>query len=134
MRELISWSLFTSMAFAASLLAVTVASLLPEKNVEIWAIAELWWNVSHVLAFALLTGLAILASAQYCKITASLLVKIAVVVLLFGSLLEALQPITGRTASIIDLASDFLGVVLSIGLYGAVCRYRRVVQQRRPAC
>lgn len=97
-------------------LAIVVASLLPQKAVDIEASDKLL----HGLAYAIWAALAALSPQPVRRVAIYLLVIIAV-----GVMVELVQPFVGRQDSLLDIAANLAGV-----LAGAVIG--RIISARLP--
>lgn len=104
-------------AWLAAFLGVVIVSLLPETNPIIGGVSSTVTNIAHIPSFALLTLLTALVAARFVRISGVVLAVIALTVTSFGILIELMQPSVGRTASLIDVALDVLGVGLAAGSY-----------------
>ncbi len=103
---------------------IAVVSLVPEGRFP-YSVATIMTpavaNYGHVPAYALLAILLIHVVSSRVPVTGRILAAIVVSAMLFGSMMEVLQLLTGRTASLEDLAYDGIGVVI-----GAVLMWSRV--------
>ncbi len=111
--------------YAAALLVVTLMPLNhPGRTVP---------RIDTALHFAAWTVLAFLTTIAWAKsrppIGAAALATIAAVC--FGALLEVLQPLTGRTAEMLDLAADAVGAALGASAAALAAWSGQRMAQRR---
>jgi VanZ family protein len=101
------------------LVGVLVLSFLPSELVDpvrphIWHSID----IGHLLAYALLAGTTML-SVPRLALTLSRGVGIAIMIGLLGLAIELLQPLAGRTTSIIDFTENVVGIVCGMAIiYG----------------
>lgn len=105
------------LAWLVLLVAIVIASLIPEDLSGRDLISSKWWNWGHMPAYALLAGLTALVAARSRRVTATLLFSIGVGVGMFGLAIELVQPWFGRTLSLRDFTYNAVGIVLAL----AVC-------------
>ena len=103
--------------WAGSLLTVVLASLWPEGS---WLDAvtkpALWWSLGHAPAYALLTLLTLWMVAQRFPLTLGRLWWSAAGLSLLGILIEVLQPYFGRTADVMDVVYNVIGILLAVAI------------------
>jgi VanZ family protein len=97
-----------------SLIALLAASLVPEGTDAADAVAPVWSNLGHIPAyfvFSAVTGL--LVSARY-RLTEGRLLAIGIAVCGLGLVVEIVQPLFGRTFSLMDIGLNTVGVVVAV--------------------
>jgi VanZ family protein len=102
---------------ASVLTGVLVVSFLPSDTVDPFRL-EMGYSIdiSHVLAYALLAFAAILSvPRQALSFLRGVSVVVAISLLGFG--IELLQPLVGRTTSIVDFAENEIGVAGGIAIF-----------------
>lgn len=100
---------------------VVIGSLLPGQ----WEFeaAPIWFNAAHVPAYFLLTALGVWCGTACSRAGSYRLLSIGAAVYLFGLVVEALQPLVGRTFSMTDLAMNAVGVTAALSFVWFVrCR------------
>ncbi len=96
------------------LIAVLVLSFLPSDSADPMRVFS--WNsvdLSHVVAYASLAGAALLSVP---KLTLWQGIGIVVTISLLGGVIELLQPLVGRTTSVVDFAENEVGVAIGIAI------------------
>lgn len=103
------------LVLALTCTTITIVSLVPEgqipSGVAIIMLPAVT-NYGHVPAYALLVILLIRVISSRVSVTWRILAAIVVSTMLFGAMMEVLQLLTGRTASLGDLAYDGVGVAI----------------------
>lgn len=107
------WHMAVAGAWLCTLIGVVTLSLLPETNPVVANVPPAWSDLAHVPAYALLVMLTILTIATCVRVSLGILVTIVLLVSLLGGVIEILQPLTGRTASMLDEAGNIAGTVLA---------------------
>lgn len=111
----------------STVLATILISLLPDGAPVIGSFQAPWSDLAHMPAYALLAILTILSVAVRIQISIRVLILVVLVVILFGVLLEAMQSLTDRTASFLDVGWNSAGAVLAAcGYYAWHFRQRTV--------
>lgn len=100
--------------------SILVLSLLPAGSPES-EIGSSWiWNFGHVPAYALLAALGMLALAPRRPAGYRLRASVGVAIVTLAAILELVQPLVGRTASLIDVGSGALGALIGIGMHAVM--------------
>ena len=73
-------------------------------------------DIGHLVAYALLAG-ATMLSVPRQALTLSRGAGIALMISLLGSAIELLQPLVGRTASVVDFTENVVGIVCGIAIF-----------------
>jgi VanZ family protein len=97
------------------LIAVLVLSFLPSDSADPMRVFS--WNsvdLSHVVAYAALAGTALLAVP---KLTLWRGTGIVLAISLLGLAIEVLQPLVGRTTSVVDFTENEIGVAVGIAIF-----------------
>lgn len=97
------------------LVAVLVLSFLPSDSADPMRVFS--WNsvdLSHVVAYAALAGTALLSVH---KLTPWQGIGIVFAISLLGLAIEVLQPLVGRTTSIVDFTENEVGVAVGIAVF-----------------
>lgn len=97
------------------LMAVLVLSFLPSDSTDPMRVFS--WNsadLSHVVAYAALAGTALLSVP---KLTPWQGTGIVFAISLLGLAIEVLQPLVGRTTSIVDFTENEVGVAVGIAVF-----------------
>jgi VanZ family protein len=97
------------------LIAVLVLSFLPSDASDPMRLFS--WNsvdLSHVVAYAALAGAALLSVP---KLTLWQGIGIVFAISLLGLAIEVLQPLVGRTTSVVDFTENEVGVALGIAIF-----------------
>ena len=117
-------------AAALTLAGVLVMSFLPSASVDpLRPMLGDSTDIAHVVAYALLAATTMLSLPR----RAFVLRQGAAVVLttsLLGIGIELLQPLAGRTASVIDFAGNEIGIAVGMALSWAYRRVGRAGRQR----
>jgi len=100
-----------------TLIGVVTMSLLPESSPVIENIPPVWADLAHVPAYALLTFLTVFVTETRVRVSPAILVVIVMMLSLFGGVIEILQPITGRTADIMDALRNMVGSGFAAWVY-----------------
>lgn len=108
------WPLF---AWLMVLAATIIASLLPESNSSVGRVPATITNLAHIPSFALLTLLSAIVVARWVKVSAWILGGVVLAVVAFGAVIELIQPVVGRTASLSDVAFNLVGAGVASGIY-----------------
>ena len=109
------------------LVSVLVLSFLPPETVDPLRLkVGDSVDIGHVAAYAALTG-ATLLSLPRQALTLGRGAAVVLSISLLGIAIELLQPMVGRTASVVDFAENEIGVAGGIMLFWA---YRQVGQAR----
>ena len=112
---------------------ITIVSLVPEGQIPSGVatiMQPVVTNYGHVPAYALLVILLTRVISTRVPVTRRILAAIVISAMLFGAMMEVLQLLTGRTASLEDLAYDGVGVVIGTVLmrFRLCCAGARPVQ------
>jgi VanZ family protein len=102
-------------AAAMVLVAVVVLSFLPSESADPMRVFS--WNsvdLSHVVAYAALAGTALLSVSRPTLWRGMGLV---LAISFLGLAIEVLQPLVGRTTSIVDFTENEIGVAVGIGMF-----------------
>jgi VanZ family protein len=102
--------------WVGSLLAVVLVSLWPAGGRVDEAIG-IWWNVGHIPAYGTLTLLTLLVVARRFPLTPGRLLWLGLGLFLLGMLMEVLQPYFGRSADIMDVLDNMVGILLAMGIF-----------------
>jgi VanZ family protein len=97
------------------LITVLVLSFLPSDTSDPMRVFS--WNsvdLSHVVAYASLAGAALLSVP---KLTLRQGMGMVFAISLLGLAIEVLQPLVGRTTSIVDFTENEVGVALGIAIF-----------------
>lgn len=108
------WPLF---AWLMVLVATIIASLLPESDSSVGRVPATVSNLAHIPSFALLTLLTAVVVARWVKVSKWILGGIVLSVVAFGVIIELIQPVVGRTASLWDVVFDLVGAGGASGIY-----------------
>lgn len=100
-------------AFVAIILVV---SLVPERWGVDSSLVPAWFNVGHLPAYFVLTALSVSWNTACSKLDLYRLLWIGAAVYGFSFVVEFLQPLVGRTFSVMDLAMNALGVLAALSL------------------
>jgi len=108
--------------FAAGLIlsVVLAASFVPSSVVSLDR-----WNLGHILAYLLLTVASVLALPIRIR-SLPMIVGMAISLIGLGLIIELLQPLVGRTTSIVDFTFNAVGVMFGV----AVCAIFNGLQMR----
>jgi VanZ family protein len=119
-------------ASVSVLIAVLVLSFLPSDSADPMRVFS--WNsvdLSHVVAYASLAGTALLSVP---KLTLWQGIGIVSAISLLGLAIEVLQPLVGRTTSVVDFTENEVGVAIGIAIF---CGYwvgqKILAKNKRPA-
>ena len=99
------------------LVAVVVLSFLPSESADPMRVFS--WNsvdLSHVVAYAALAGTALLSVS---KPTLWQGIGLVLAISFLGLAIEVLQPLVGRTTSIVDFTENEIGVAVGIAMFCA---------------
>ena len=100
------WSRLFTAAWYFAMLTVTVLALLPIEHLQL-PVFDWWDKAQHALAFAVLTGWALLLWSQWAG-------RVVLGMLAFGAGIELAQWAVGwRFAEWADLAADAVGVLVA---------------------
>jgi VanZ family protein len=113
------------MACLSFAVVVLVASLLPETADPTGTIPAFWSNVFHVLAYLIFATLAALCLAARHVLTQRKLLLVGGFVYAFGIVVECLQPLFGRTFSLVDLGLNAFGILVAIVVLAVSLTIRR---------
>lgn len=97
------------------LIAVLALSFLPSDSADPMRVFS--WNsvdLSHVVAYASLAGAALLSMP---RLTLWQGIGIVFAISLLGLAIELLQPLVGRTTSVVDFAENEVGVAVGIAIF-----------------
>ena len=101
-----SFRLMAAMGWYTAILAVTILALLPMEHLQL-PVFDWWDKAQHALAFAVLTGWALLLWRQWAG-------RVVLGILAFGAGIELAQWAVGwRFAEWADLAADAVGVLVA---------------------
>lgn len=102
---------------ASVLLGVLVLSFLPSDSVDPMRLdIGYTGDIGHVLAYALLAGAAMLSVPRQA-LTLRYGVGIVFTISLLGVAIELLQPLVGRTTSVVDFTENEVGIAGGIALF-----------------
>lgn len=107
------------------LAVVLIASFLPASMV-----APGRWNLGHLPAYLALTLVSLFAFSPYNR-TILMVLGIAALFCALGLLIEFLQPLVGRTSSLVDLMHNVIGVFTGVVVYIVVLRMQRKISVLR---
>jgi len=114
------------------LVAVVVLSFLPSESADPMRVFS--WNsvdLSHVVAYAALAGTALLSVP---KPTLWQGIGLVLAISFLGLAIEVLQPLVGRTTSIVDFTENEIGVAVGIGMFCVYWLGQKIrARDRRPA-
>ena len=100
------WGRLITAAWRFAMLTVTVLALLPVEHLQL-PVFDWWDKAQHALAFAVLTGWALLLWSQWSG-------RVVLGMLAFGAGIELAQWAVGwRFAEWADLAADAVGVLVA---------------------
>jgi VanZ family protein len=110
-----------------ALVGVLVLSFLPSETVDPLRLkVGDSIDIGHVAAYAVLAGATMLSLARQA-LTLGRGAAVVLSISLLGIAIELLQPMAGRTASVVDFAENEIGIAGGIVLFWA---YRRVGRDR----
>jgi VanZ family protein len=93
-------------AFVVGALAVIVISLAPVKTLPTFELSD---KVNHAIAYAFLAATGCFGFGAFSS-RAQLVIVVSLS--LFGGLIEVLQPLSGRSASVADTLANQIGIAL----------------------
>jgi VanZ family protein len=113
--------------------SILILSLLPGGAPES-DIGSSWiWNLGHVPAYAVLSGVTVLVLAKRGPVDSSARWGIGLAVVSLAIALELLQPLVGRTASIADVGYGAFGAVTGIWMQALLAKKLRIEAAKRDA-
>lgn len=112
--------------YAAGLIAVTLVPWSPGVGVSRIDVAL------HFAAWAVLSFLVTISLRGGSRAWFSAAVSAAIGAIGFGGVIEMLQPLTGRSADMLDLIADALGAIIGAAIGAAVmCRERQSAARQK---
>ncbi len=106
-----------ALTFAAVVLtAIVVLSFLPATVVEPGK-----WNLGHAPAYAALAASMIFALARTQR-TPVVVILIGLAASLLGGTIEFMQPLVGRSTSLVDFGYNELGIVTALAIFASYAR------------
>jgi VanZ family protein len=119
------------LAAAFVLVAVVVLSFLPSDSADPMRVFS--WNsvdLSHVVAYAALAGTALLSVP---RLTLWQGTGMVLAISLLGLAIEVLQPLVGRTTSVVDFTENEIGIATGIVMFCVFWIGQRIrARDRRP--
>lgn len=94
--------------------SIAILSLLPADSPESQVGASFIWNFGHVPAYAVLAAATLLVLSKYRPVAGMARILTGLAVLSLAAVLELLQPLVGRTASIADVGYGALGAFVGV--------------------
>lgn len=110
---------------AAVLTAIVILSFLPKTIVVLGK-----WNLGHAPAYATLVLCTIFAFSKVKRAPINL-VLIGLAISLLGGIIELLQPLVGRSTSLVDFAYNELGIGVALIFYAIYSRLDRDIGGKR---
>jgi VanZ family protein len=104
--------------------AILVGSLIPDDSPASEAMPSLWWNVSHIPAYALLGFLTVNVMGVKGRSVRSTAILAGLAGVAFGILIEIVQPFIGRMGSAMDASLNILGTLLGVSVASLAHRGR----------
>ncbi len=97
-----------------TLVSILVLSLLPADAPES-EIGSSWiWNFGHIPAYAVLAGFTVLVLSKRGPVSHYARLRAGVAIVLVAVVLELVQPLVGRTASVTDIGYGALGALIGM--------------------
>lgn len=109
----------------AVLMAILILSFLPRTIVVLGK-----WNLGHAPAYATLV-LCIIFAFSRTRRTPIILAAIGLAITLLGGTIELLQPLVGRSTSLVDFSYNELGIGTALIFYVFYARLERHLGGRR---
>lgn len=107
-----------------SILIIVIASFIPGDLV-----APGRWNAGHLPAYLILTLISLFLGRHTLRRPGAI-VRVALAISSLGLAIELLQPLSGRTTSVVDFALNESGVVLGITIYVLLMLSAKLVRPR----
>lgn len=110
--------------WGSTFVSILVLSLLPADAPKS-EIGSSWvWNFGHIPAYAALGGLTALALSRRGPVNNYTRIRAAAIVVAMAVVLELLQPLVGRSASMTDVGSGVFGTFIGMGMHALLAGKR----------